>query len=558
MSAYRTLMIDFLKQYAKTHNDPFAVIISKEKRQHFAKRILSAIERKEKIFIFGDYDVDGMASTALIVDVIKDVAKHIGVDEPSINWKIPARFEHYGIDRTQFEQISQENNLVITIDNGSHNDFFSTLSEKEKENILIFDHHPNGNFENELCVINPNTAGNVAIATGLLIETLFQAFRQGIKSYGEKRPANHYHDLVAMTLLSDVASLNNSTIRAYVESGIKKIAERGRLVFSEMLPRYKGDPTVENLSFEIIPMLNSIGRMSDAPSWCVDLLLADSKNKEMKPLIEKAKETNSQRKEVTDFFSKKLIATLRLREHNAEDQKLIFVYDEDMPIGINGIVAANIFNTFGIDTIVASKHPYERDLFVGSGRGVDIKNKAKAIMSNLEENSDVFHYGGHNKAIGVKIKDISSFEDAYTLYNRTQTKEEDEIILKQEKIFITEEPITIDEYMELSNTYYELTNSNIKFNDEFYVYIRARIVGFHEYRNGFAKITAIDDKLNEMTILSKVDPYFDYYSCEKHIFSAAVKPIEKGRANSLSISFLPLDQKSGYDQKIELKKGSKP
>lgn len=530
MSAARQQMIDFLQRYKSDKEEPFSIAVAKDKREYFVRRIFDAIKKRHKIYIFGDYDVDGIGSTTMMVEMIRDVSDFCGYGEVDIEFEIPSRADHYGMSKDLFEQKKADKDLIIILDNGTHKDFFQSLLEEDKKNLLIVDHHPNGDFSRELCVINPNSDGSVKICTGILIEILFQTFRIGIPEYGKFRPENHFHDLVGLTLISDVASLNNGLVRAYIQSGINRLSDRERLLYKELIPKFKGKINMVHAAFELVPTINSVGRMSDSPSWGVEMLLAKSKNAKNLSLVYKAVETNAQRKEVTDYFTKKIVAALQLS--NDKRDKLIFAHDDDIPIGINGIIAANVFAYFGVDTIITSKNLKSGGTIVGSGRGSNISYQLTKILADSSE--DVFKFGGHRQAVGVRIENVDEMTKAVERYN--EAPPEPGIDFRKEKLLIIEEPQSITQYKEMAEAYHDLILSDIKFSDDFFVKIEGRIIGFKEYRNGFAKLTLRDNDLKEISFLTKTDKKVNYHTVSPQVFVVSVSPLRLSASSKQTVS----------------------
>jgi single-stranded-DNA-specific exonuclease len=522
----KTTMLEFLTKYKKNKEEHFSYNVSHKKINYFLEKIIRALVEKKKIFLWGDYDVDGMASTALMVDIIRDFATFSGIKETNIKYHIPSRADGYGINKNAFIAHSATSDLIITIDNGTHREFFNSLSDEDKKNILIFDHHPNGDFSNEKCVINPNVNGDVKICTGILVELIFKALRVTFKEYGEHRHENYFSDLAAMTLISDMASLNNDQVRKDIERGLAVASKRGRAVFKLLVPEFKGDISMTSMAFDIIPVINSIGRMSESPSWAVDVLLQKKVTGESRALIDNAVLINNMRKSLTDQYSKKIIKTIE--ENHAENDLLMHGHVDDIPIGINGIIAANVFNKFGRDVIVTSNNYSNGGIMVGSGRGVDIREKLLRIS---EEAEDAFHFGGHNQAVGVKINDPIAFDLARKNFcdKGILAGDKDK---KAEKFFVLDRTVTVGEYLELCDAYSLFIGGDVKFMDQFNVKLKGMVVTMQEYRNDFLKLGIVDVNTGEkLHLLSKKDDKINYLKASEDIFEISVSPLSKNESN---------------------------
>lgn len=514
-------MINFIKNCKKEKENKFVVFVEKGKRQFFAEKIFMTLKQNKSIYIFGDYDVDGIASTAMTIDILNVLTEHCGFKQPRITFKIPARADCYGITREMFLKAKKSNEVVMTLDNGTHTDFFKTLGNEDKENLSIIDHHSNWDFTKEKFIINPNKDRRVKTRTGILNEIVFQTLKRAIKSYGEVRPENHYHDLVAMTLISDVAILNNGIVRTYIESGIKKAGKRDKTIFKELMSKCKGNPTLSAFAFEILPIINSIGRLHSNLNWVVDLLLKKDKNSEFYELLNSVIKTNTQREEASDSYTKKLIAALRLMPEKEFGRKIIFTHDENIPIGLNGVIAFNIFSNFGADTVVMPRNFEGGGTIVGTRRGVVMKDNLSNIASTMWDNSDtILNFGGQNQVVGVKIGNWGRLEEVVDGYSTKEVLECDNIF-KKEKIYITDEYISIADFKAMAQIFYEILGSDIKFIDEFYVNIRAIFIEFEEYRNGFAKVTICDNSFNEISFLTKRDEKTNYFLSKEKIISVS-------------------------------------
>lgn len=522
----------FVFDYEEQKNDPFEYTIASSKLDWFCQKIDQTLKDKKNILVWGDYDVDGIASSAMLTEVLKHVAEAEGYDDPDIACHIPGRADGYGINIHLFRSYAKQFDLIITLDNGSHDEFFGVLTDTEKENLLVFDHHPNGSFEQEKCVINPNTDGDVKISTGILVEELHSAFRARSQKYESKFSKDELSDLCALTLISDMASLNNKAVRNRIENGLRKISKRERIVYKKLLPEYQGDVTMQGVAFNLVPVLNSIGRLYSKPDVAVELLLAKEFSSRAKELLDEAIITNNFRKELTDSFSK--IAYSQIESRGIEQDPLIYVHIEDAPIGINGLIASNVFNRYGRDVIVTSRNFQNGGTIVGSGRGEQIKDMLTAMKNVMDiaskVNPDVpgpnkiMAYGGHNQAIGIKIYDPNIFESLriWSCQNLKTLKKAP----SREKVHpFGDQILTIDEYKEVCNTYAVFIGGDIKYNDRFYVRIKGNVSKIKEFRNDFMEIALVDQGDAEIRFLTKQEAGANYFGFDEKIFEVEIQPV---------------------------------
>lgn len=523
--------MDFLFNYEQEKNEHFVFGISDEKTKWFCTKIDAALKESKKILIWGDYDVDGIASSAMLAEFLTNIATARGYEEPNTACHIPGRADGYGINPAIFRSFLKEYDLIITLDNGSHHEFYDALSSDEKKHLLVFDHHPNGDFESEIGVFNPNVDGNVKISTGVLVEEIHKGFRRFSEEYASMFEDDALCDLSAMTLISDMASLNNEEVRRRIHTGLRQMNKRDRVIYRKLLPEYQGEITMQSIAFNLVPVINSIGRLINNPAIGVNILIAKEDSKEIRELIDEAIITNNFRKELTDTYSK--IAYSQIETRGVENDPLIYVHIEDTPIGINGLIASNIFNRFGKDVIVTSRNFYDGSEIVGSGRGEQIKdmlnamNNAMKIASQVNHEvpkpTDIMKYGGHNQAVGVKIWDPNMFESLRIWSCKNLTKLQN--ATPKKKVKPLEHVVTIDEYKSICNAYATFIGGDIKYNDRFYVRIKGNVSKIKEFRNDFIEIALSDQEGGEIRFLTKREADAKYYGLDEKVFEVEVQPV---------------------------------
>ncbi|MDD4969745.1 MAG: DHH family phosphoesterase [Paludibacter sp.] len=522
---------NFLFSYEEEKNEEFKFGIEPQKMEWFCVKIDNAIKESKKILIWGDYDVDGIASSAMMAEMLQNIAEAHKYNEPELLCHIPGRADGYGISPALFRSYLKSFDLIITLDNGSHKEFYNALSADEKNKLLVFDHHPNGSFENEIGVFNPNANGDVKISTGLLVEEIHKGFRKYSEDYASCFSDDALCDLSAMTLISDMASLNNADIRKRIQIGIRQMNKRERLVYRKLLPEFQGEVSMQSVAFNLVPVINSIGRLILNPAVAVDLLIAKKDSNQARELIDEAIITNNFRKELTDTYSK--IAYTQIETRGIENDPLIYVHIDDAPIGINGLIASNIFNRYGKDVIVTSRNFHDGGMIVGSGRGEQIKDMLNVmqnvmkIASNVNKDipkpNEIMTYGGHNQAIGVKIFDPNVFESLriWSCQNLTKIKQ----AIPRKKVYPFEEVATIAEYKDICNTYAIFVGGDIKFNDRFYLRIKGNVSKIKEFRNDFMEIALADQSGEEIRFLTKRETGVKYYGLDEKIFEVEIQPV---------------------------------
>ena len=521
----------------------FNIKIEKSKLDNMFAKLERTIKNNGKILIFGDYDVDGISSTAFTYEFVKSFAKYQYGKSPSevqIDYIIPSRFGSYGIDFDQYvSTYKQKYDYIIILDNGSHESFYGKLKEDDREKVTIVDHHPNGDFSKKDYVINPNATGDLEISTGYLLQKIFLAARKRYEEYAKKMKPYHFLDLAAMSMISDMANLNSPSVRKEIVFGLKLINMRKRPLYKEVFKNPYKKLTITDVSFNLIPLLNSAGRLSEDPTFTVDLLTKRKPDEKWYKNYLELVELNKLRKDILAYYLK----DYRTRGLDSEmEDKSIIIYilnEEDGKysgynvIGVNGLIAGELNKFYNKDAIVISGHPYQNYL-AGSGRGANVKRQLEKIVQYCKEGT--IEFGGHNQALGIKVHDIDDFKNGVRLYLENE-KEFIQSLQEQKKYYISDKIYDLKEYAMLCKIYSDMTEEgfNIKFNDPFFVKVRAEIVGYKEYSRDYMRLmlgNSFDDEIETLNVLTKKSDEIDYKSLDEQVFSMEVTPdIEYGRDN---------------------------
>ena len=353
-------------------------------------RIQNAISKKEKILIYGDYDVDGVTSVALVYSyLVKNYSNVIKY--------IPDRYkEGYGISRQGIDYAKSEKvHLIISLDCGiTAIDKINYANELEID-FIICDHHiPLEKLPNAIAVLDPKRKDckypfKDLCGCGIGFK-LIQAL-----AVIDNKPFDDlivYLDLVAIAIAADIVPIIDEN-RVLAFYGIKQINKNPRTGLREMINSVKSKIKINDLIFRIAPRINSSGRMDKAIS-SVELLIQKN-DKNLDDLSEKIELLNSERR-----IKQEIIINEALEEIKNQKQKKTFstiVYKEDWHKGVIGIVASKLMDYYYKPTVVLTK---SEDLIVGSVRsvkGLDIYNVLKKCKNVL------IQFGGHKYAAGVTL-----------------------------------------------------------------------------------------------------------------------------------------------------------
>ena len=392
-------------------------------------RIQNAILKKERILIYGDYDVDGVTSVALVYSyLVKNYSNIIKY--------IPDRYkEGYGISRQGIDYAKKEKvHLIISLDCGiTAIDKINYANELEID-FIICDHHiPLENLPNAIAVLDPKRKDckypfKELCGCGIGFKLIQALNIVNNKPFDEIKI---YLDLVAIAIAADIVPIIDEN-RVLAFYGLEQINKNPRAGLREMTNSVKSKIKINDLVFRIAPRINSSGRMDKAIS-SVELLIQKN-DKNLDDLSKKIELLNTERR-----IKQEIIVNEALVEIKNQKEKKTFsttVYKEDWHKGVIGIVASKLIEYYYKPTIVLTK---SEGLIVGSVRSV----KGFDIYSVLKKcKKALIQYGGHKYAAGV------------TLYS----KKLDEF----KKLFEENVKSSISEDQRIKSVYYE---SEIKFAD---------------------------------------------------------------------------------------------
>ena len=394
----------FMNPTRKDFHDPFLM----PDMEIIVDRILKAIEGKEKIMIYGDYDADGITS----ITVLKSFLEERGLEVSSY---IPNRLdEGYGLNKEAIKKIFDDGyRLVITVDCG-----ISGIDEVDYANslgieVLITDHHePAETLPNALAVVDAKRKDNKypfnQLAGVGVVFKLIQAI--SIKLNLNEKEFLKYLDIVCIGTISDIVPLVDEN-RVIAKLGLKLIAQTRNIGLKALL-EVIGFTNIDStaVSFGLAPRINACGRMGDEQ---VALELFLSKDfAEAKKLALKLNEYNLERqtieKKIFDEATEKI-------EKNEKDNTCIVVGNEGWHHGIIGIVASKVTEMYFKPSILIC---FEGEEGKGSGRsipGFDLHEALMKCSKNLEK------FGGHAMAVGITLKKekFEKFKEEFEEYAKS-------------------------------------------------------------------------------------------------------------------------------------------
>ncbi len=349
-----------------------------------AVRIKEAIKKREKIAIVGDYDVDGVVSSAIIGEFFDDLKIEYSI-------KIPDRFKNgYGISPQIVQELDA--NLIITVDNGITAIDAAKICKKRGIDLIITDHHtPINDIPEAFAVINPKQKEcefpSTEICGAQVAWYLCAALK---KELNINYDLSKFLDILSIAIIADMMELKDIN-RTMVRSGLKYLNKSKRFSIQAIKTAFnKENFTSEDISFLLAPLLNSAGRMDHA-----NISYNFLKSKSLKEAffrLEHLIELNNKRKET----EKELLQ--KAEEFVEKDKPIIIAWGENWHEGVIGIVAAKLVRKYEVPVILFSVN---KDLAKGSARSVGEIN----IIDIIKKQKDILlGYGGHKGAAGISIK----------------------------------------------------------------------------------------------------------------------------------------------------------
>ncbi len=392
-------VIEFLNPSLSSLDDPFLL----PNMEQGVSRVVQAMENGEKIYAFGDYDVDGTTSLSILTLFLNEIYNNN-------SYLLSDRHKHgYGLNKDAIDFIKNENGkILITVDCGTSNVLEIEYAKSFGIDVIVIDHHQIPEEIPNAIIINPYIKGNrfstpFMAAVGVTFNFLM-GLRKKLREIGffknKKEPnLKHYLDIVAIGTIADIVPLLKEN-RVFVYYGLEQMNHsvhsglRAMLEEAELKPPY----TSEQIAFKIAPWINAAGRLGDATK-VVDLLTTIDSDLSKKIAIELHEENIKRQKIERDIFEE-IVSEI---EKEVDLPTAIIMGSENWHHGVIGIVASKLIERF------------HRPVFLFSIKDGVARGSARSIndfhlFENLSAISYLFeNYGGHKYAAGMSLK-IENFE----------------------------------------------------------------------------------------------------------------------------------------------------
>lgn len=409
-----------------------------------SKRILEAIGKGEKITVYGDYDVDGISATALMVQCLEILSRLYGNSKSEISYYIPDRLEEgYGLNAEAIEKLGKMGaKVIITVDCGINSFEEAKIAKKNGIDLIITDHHESlldskfeGGCNDAFGVISPKlttSAYPFKELSGVGVAFML-AWALGQNASNNKRVANEFKDflvnatgLAALGTIADVVPLKgeNRILAKYGLSSLQHSEHPGIKALKEIAGLEGKKVNSHHIGFCLGPRINAAGRVGNARIG-VEMLTTRCEKRAREIAVYLDNENKKRQKIQRDIIAsaKKKI----LNNIDIDSELTIVISDNNWHPGVIGIVASRLAGEFYRPVIVIAIND---EMGHGSARSIpnfhiyDALTRCQQFFPNRKL---LVSFGGHAQAAGLRIrkKDISDFKEIFNCITAEQIKKED-------------------------------------------------------------------------------------------------------------------------------------
>ena len=363
-----------------------------------ADRLARAIRARERIAVFGDYDVDGTTSAVILAGILEQLGGHVSVSVGN-RW-----LGGYGLSDAALERVLASGpSLLVTCDCGSSDHERIAEARRRGVDVIVVDHHlvPEQPLP-ALAFLNPHRAecgfSYKGLASAGLVLSLGAAVRAALRSNIDLRA---WLDLVALGTIADVAPLDGDN-RRLVRAGLQRLAaddvRPGIAALRELAKLRRGPLSAVDVAFRMTPRLNAAGRMAD-PELTIALLRARDIY-EARQAAARIEQCNDERKATEKRVTEQAFAQV-VEIYGEAPSCGVVVAGDDLHRGVVGITAARIVDRFGVPAIVIGFDGEHGALGHGSARAPSGFPLYRAIAKCSES---LLRFGGHDAAAGMSLE----------------------------------------------------------------------------------------------------------------------------------------------------------
>lgn len=377
----------FFRPLLEDLHDPFLM----KDMDEAVSRIEQAVAQGENIMVYGDYDVDGTTSVALVSSYLKTIT-------PQVATYIPDRYaEGYGVSYKGIDYAADNNiTLIIALDCGVKAIDKVAYAKKKGIDFIICDHHrPGDQLPDAIAVLDPKREDCAypykelcGCGVGFKLISAMALLRK--QNLEELHP---YLDLVATAIGADIVPITGEN-RVLAYYGLQVINEGPRAGFEAIIKQIKKTTlTITDVVFIIAPRINAAGRMKHG-NHAVTLLTETNYDAACQYAIE-IEQYNTDRKEADKLITKEALS--QIEQNNEQDRTTTVVYQENWHKGVIGIVASRLIETYYRPTLVFTKSGDRLAASARSVKGFDVYNALHACEEFIEQ------FGGHKYAAGLTL-----------------------------------------------------------------------------------------------------------------------------------------------------------
>ena len=381
-------------------------------------RIVRAIEKKEKILIFGDYDVDGITSVSLMLVALLPLGANI-------NFYLPNRErDGYGLSEKAVKKAATAGySLIITVDNGITAYAAAKKAQELGIDLIITDHHlPHDQLPPALAIVDPNQKGCVfphknLAGVGVIFKVISLVYERKNLTLPDK-----VYELLMLGTVADVVPLVNEN-RFWVRHGLATVNKQRSIALAVLAQNnklVKSRLGSLDIGFSIAPQINALGRLDD-PREAVKFLISSDK-RDVEKIGRLLGRMNEERKKVERGIYEEIEMAIVNKQIDVEKENCIIAASDKWPAGVIGLVAGRLVQNYGKPTLLF--HALKDGTVRGSCRSIPEFN----IFNALEANKDfLLSFGGHAHAAGVSLKkkDVPAFKEKLEAYIAARVSAED-------------------------------------------------------------------------------------------------------------------------------------
>lgn len=381
---------EFINPEISDFRNPFKF----EKMASVVDKILAKKEKNEKIFIYGDYDVDGITAAVFLVKVFSE----IGID---VDYYIPNRMEEgYGLDKKAIDFMKKRNcKLVITVDTEVNSIEDVKYAESLGIEVIVTDHHKStkDKEDEELLLLNPKLSDTYEFkylsGAGVALKVA-----QGVyeKLNADMGKLYQYMDIVMIGTVADVVPMVDEN-RIIIKEGLKILSKtkvKGLMYLLKYLKFQNKEINTTDVSYFISPLINSLGRIG-VSKMGADFFLKNDEF-EIYNIIEEMKKSNKKRRELEKAIYEE--ADHKIKKMDKKSLKCAFLYSKKWHPGVIGVVSSRLSVKYNMPIALVALRDNIGKASCRSVKGVSVFNIFHTMKDKL------VRFGGHDLASGFIVK----------------------------------------------------------------------------------------------------------------------------------------------------------